>query len=132
VATIQTAIGHAALGLQKSRGISGEAGHEYLRLVLDGPGRPGQHRLVATELHSSIALCFAGRVGLIRSQSSLAVAELVQALGGHKLHVDGSDCCSPACDWLNPAWLVHAIKEEEEATMEMQTYVLEVPVPYIT
>jgi hypothetical protein len=129
VATIQTAIDHAALGLQKSRGISGEAGHEYLRLVNDGGGK---YRLVATELHSSIALCFAGRVGLIRSRSSLPVAELLQALGGHELHVDGNDCCSPSCDWLNPAWLVHAIKEEEEATMEMQTHVLEVPVPYIT
>ena len=123
--TIQAAIYHAALGLQKSRGesrgisgeagqsrgISGEAGHEYLRLVPDGPG---QHRLVATELHSSIALCFAGRVGLIKSQSSLPVAELASALGGHELYVDGNDCCSPACDWLNPAWLVRPIKESNK------------------
>jgi hypothetical protein len=127
--TIQTAIFQAALGMQKSKGISGEAGHGYLRLVPDGPG---QHRLMATELHSSIALCFAGRVGLIKSQSSLVVAGLPQAFGSHEIHVDGNDCCSSACDWLNPAWLVQAIKEEEGANLEMKTFELEVPVPYIT
>lgn len=129
IITIQAAIYQAALGMQKSKGISGEAGHGYLRLVPDGTGL---HRLIATELHSSITLCFAGRVGLIKSQSSLVVAGLPQAYGSHEVHVDGNDCCSPACDWLNPAWLVQAIKEEEVATMEMQTFELEVPVPYIT